>query len=116
MKTSQAAISPQDLIKLDKSPDGTIKATLERFGKIRIALPRSPLFIEVELVKTGKGFVTQVTTGVEGNDKTIAAAKKANNGKEPGYRYHLALDGKFKSAAGKKPGDKAVGDATGATT
>ena len=94
---TQTAINPQDLIKLDKNPDGSIKATLERFGKIRIALPRSPLFIEVKLVKSGKGFVTQITTGADGNAKAIEIAKKANGGQVPGFRYHLAVDGKFKS-------------------
>jgi len=104
--TPQAAINPTDLIKLDKNPDGSIKATLERFGKLRIALPRSPLFIEVEVVRSSKGFITQVTTGVEGNEKQIADAKKANGDKEPGHRYSLAVDGKFKSTAavGKAPG------------
>jgi len=104
--TPQAAINPTDLIKLDKNPDGSIKATLERFGKLRIALPRSPLFVEFEVVRSSKGFVTQVTTGIEGNEKSTTEATKANGGKAPGHRYILAVDGKFKStvAAGKSPG------------
>lgn len=93
-----SVLKPEDLCNIARTEDGSMSVKLERFGKVRIQLPNSALFIELQVVRNGEGFMTTVVTGASGTEKEIAAAKKANDGNMPGFEYFLAMDGKFVAA------------------
>lgn len=103
-------IAPRELVSFAEQPDGSLEATISRYGVLRVRLAGSPFALEVSLRRdTGKNFRCFVTTDVIGDEKQTDAVRKANGGVTPGATYYLAVDGRL----GETKHEKATSSNTG---
>lgn len=87
-------LPPVELAQFEATPDGNLKVTLERFGRLTIHLPNSPQTIEVMVTRDKeKKFGCFVVTDLHGDPKNVAAATKRNKGVPPQVTHRLLEDG-----------------------
>lgn len=95
MKTAAAPPIPAaDLAHFTTTPEGNLEVTLERFGRLSIRFPNSPITLDVYVKRDAdRNFRCFVTSDAVGDEKSLARLRKGNAGELPGATMVLHANG-----------------------